>query len=122
MIKPILLLRLKPHTLENYRVSQANTLQNKKQSHQSHFSNIFFLGWMRLDFIQHNNTTIQTIQHTRGSHSETFAVFSSQLQQSPIYSIKRVHCTNLKMVEKGSELIAKQETTSHDTVKWKCKL
>ena len=48
------LLRLKPHTLENYRVLQVNMLQNKKQGCQSHISN----------FIQHNNTTIQTIQYT----------------------------------------------------------
>ena len=28
-----------------------------------------------------------------------------------------IHCTNMKMVEKGSELIAEQESTTHDTVK-----
>ena len=111
MIKTILLLRLKPHTLENYRVLQVNMIQNKKQGCQSHISN----------FIQHNNTTIQTIQytHTRWSHRETHAVFRSHLQPSPIYSIERVHCTNLKMEEKGGELTVEQETTSHDIVKWK---
>ena len=48
---------------------------------------------------------------------ETHADFKSYLQQSSIYFIERVHCTNLKMMEKGGEPIAKQEITSHDIVK-----
>ena len=36
---------------------------------------------------------------------------------STVYFIERVHCTNLKMVKKGGELTAEQETTSHDIVK-----
>ena len=39
--KMILLLRLKPHTPENYRVLQVNMLQNKKQGCLSHISKFY---------------------------------------------------------------------------------
>ena len=91
--KTILLLRLKPHTPENYRVLQVNTLQNKKKGCQSHIAmgyirqmyyNSVFCNFFHpsVKITQHHNTnhTIHTQDKAIGKHMQS-SVHSSNGHQ-----------------------------------------